>query len=137
MEVIGMVFWAIAFAVCGFVVGCAYMAVKEKMTEIEAENEYNTKDIGDEKVREYECPTLPEELDTPENRMIASVLASHDGLMTASEIGEICGFTAQRTTAYVRRLVACGYVSSYDLRIRGKGTMEGYKINLEKIYENT
>lgn len=48
MEVNEMVFWAIAFAVCGFVVGCAYMAVKEKVTE--TETEYNTKDIGDEKV---------------------------------------------------------------------------------------
>ena len=137
MEIIGMVFWAIAFTVCGFVVGCAYMAVKEKTTETENEIEYNTKDIGDEKVREYVCPTLPEELDTPENRMIVSALASYNGLMTACEIGENCGITAQKASALVRVLVAREYVSAFDMKIPKKGMMKAYRINFEKIYENT
>jgi hypothetical protein len=137
MEILVMAYVALVSVVCGFVIGCAYMAIKEKVTETENEIEYNTKDIGDEKVREYVCPTLPEELDTPENRMIVSVLASHDGVMTAMEIARNCDITTQKASALVRRLVACEYVSSCDIKIRGRGTMKGYQINFEKIYENT
>ena len=88
-------------------------------------------------MREYVCPTLPEELDTPENRMVMDVLASHDGLMTASDIGKSCGITTQRASATARGLVARGYVSVFKKVIHGKGTMNAYQINLEKIYENT
>jgi predicted HTH transcriptional regulator len=139
MEALAMAYGALVFVVCGFLIGCACGAKwsKGKATETEYEIEYNTKDIGDEKVREYVCPTLPEELDTPENRMIASALASHDGLMTAMDIAKICGISTQKASALVRRLVACGYVSAFKKVIYGKGTMNAYKINFEKIYENT
>lgn len=138
MEILVMAYVAL-FIVCGFLIGCACGAKwsKEKVTETENEIEYNTKDIGDEKVREYVCPTLPEELDTPENRMIVSALASHDGLMTAGEIGANCGITTQKASALVRVLVAREYVSAFQIMIPKKGMMKAYRINFEKIYENT
>lgn len=48
MEVIGMVYGAIAFAICGFSIGCTCTAkcLKNEITKTENEIEYNIKDIG-------------------------------------------------------------------------------------------
>lgn len=133
MEIIGTVCWAIAFAVCVFVVGCACMAVKEKATETEEKIEDCADDIEGEKVCEYLCPTLPKELNTPENNAIVNILASHAYPMTASEIGEKLSIPTQRVCVLIYRLCEHNYVVWCGANVRSKGTLKTYKINLEKF----
>ena len=122
-----MVFGAIVFIFCGFAIGCACMTVKKETTENKIE--YNTKGTEDEKVRDYVCPTLPEELNKPQFRIVVNALATHGDFMTASEIGESCGFTPQRVSAIVGVLVARGYVSSGYVQMPKKEGRKAYKIN--------
>lgn len=59
---------------------------------------------------------------------IRSLAETKKDVLVASEIAEQCGISISKASAMCRQLVNSGYFSVEDYKVKGKGTVKGYRL---------